>query len=78
MTTQRTMNRKNNLRLPSDDSFRKSSFSESANCVAVAVQSDGSVKVRNSKDSKLATLQFTPGEWKAFVEGVKHGEFENR
>lgn len=44
-------------------------------CVSVAVKSHG-VAVRDTKDSSKTTLKFTRGEWKAFVKGVKAGEFD--
>lgn len=72
MTTQKITNDHRDC----GDGFLKSSFSESGNCVAVAVQVDGSVKVRNSNSIKQPTLLFTPNEWTAFIKGVKHGEFE--
>jgi hypothetical protein len=34
------------------------------------------VDVRDSKNPSGPTLTFTPGEWSAFVEGVKDGEFD--
>ena len=59
-----------------DSTFRKSSKSSPScdNCVEVA-QINGNVVVRHSKDQEGATLTFTPGEWDAFVEGVKDNEF---
>ena len=59
-----------------DGVFRKSSASGGGNCVEVAKLHDGSVQVRDSKDSKKTTLSFTPGEWVAFLKGVRQGEFE--
>lgn len=58
-----------------DSSFRKSSYSRIITwCVAVAVTPDG-VAVRDTKDHRKKTLFFTHDEWKAFVAGVKKGEF---
>jgi hypothetical protein len=34
------------------------------------------VKVRDSKDRQGPELTFTPGEWRAFLDGVHDGEFE--
>ena len=45
------------------------------NCVSVAVKSHG-VAVRDTKDPSKTTLKFTQSEWKAFVKGVKNGEFD--
>ncbi len=38
--------------------------------------SDGRISVRDSKDPHGGTLQFTPAEWRAFVGGVRNGEFD--
>jgi len=51
------------------------SFSNS-NCVEVADLSDGEIGVRNSRDAAGAVLRFTPGEWHAFIGGVRNGEFD--
>jgi hypothetical protein len=58
--------------------FRKSSYSNgSGECVEVAVKTDGGRKVRDSKDPEGVLLDFTPGEWVAFIKGAKDGEFDN-
>ena len=44
-------------------------------CVAVAIRPQG-VAVRSTKDKSKTTLFFGKGEWRAFVKGVKNGEFE--
>ena len=44
-------------------------------CVAVAVTPTG-VAVRSTKDPAKTTLFFNKGEWRAFLKGVKHEEFE--
>ncbi|GAA2880599.1 DUF397 domain-containing protein [Streptosporangium fragile] len=46
------------------------------NCVEVASLGGGHVGVRDSKDRSGPVLVFTPEEWKAFVGGVKDGEFD--
>jgi hypothetical protein len=51
------------------------SFSNS-NCVEVANLPDGKVGVRHSKNTEGPVLQFTPGEWHAFLGGVRNGEFD--
>jgi hypothetical protein len=58
--------------------WRKASASggQGGNCVEVAEFSDGGVAVRDSKNPEGALLRFTPAEWKAFLEGVKDGEFD--
>ncbi len=61
----------------SDDDFIKSSWSKNnpKTCVAVAIKSKG-VAVRDTKDGTKKTLSFTRKEWKAFLLGVKNGEFD--
>lgn len=60
--------------------WRKSTFSGSATqgeCVEFGVDADdGNVRVRDTKDRDGAVLSFTPGEWTAFLEGVRAGEFD--
>jgi hypothetical protein len=55
----------------------KSSYSGSngGNCVEVAELSGGHRGVRDSKDPTGPALVFTSGEWDAFINGVKDGEF---
>ncbi len=56
--------------------WRKSSRSSPSgdNCVEVAF-ADDAVAVRDTKNPDAAMLLFTGDEWKAFIEGVKAGEF---
>ncbi|MEY9934675.1 hypothetical protein ABH926_009343 [Catenulispora sp. GP43] len=60
--------------------YRKSSYSgaNNNNCVEVAIEvaTTVSVCVRDTKDAARTTLRFTAEEWKAFIAGVKAGEFE--
>lgn len=62
-----------------DKDFVKSSWSKNnpKTCVAVAVKPEG-VAVRDTKEGIInpSTLFFTQDEWRAFVQGVKAGEFE--
>jgi hypothetical protein len=55
--------------------WRKASGSAQANCVEVRTEAGG-VKVRDSKDPQGPMLHFTSSEWKAFIAGVKAGEFD--
>ncbi|GII91344.1 DUF397 domain-containing protein [Sinosporangium siamense] len=58
-------------------SWVKSSLSGvNGDCVEVAVLSDGRRAVRDSKQPEGPELIFTPGEWSAFIGGVKDGEFD--
>jgi hypothetical protein len=45
------------------------------NCVEVAFVA-GAIAVRDSKNPSGPVLVFTPGEWDAFVDGAKDGEFD--
>jgi hypothetical protein len=48
-------------------------------CVDVELDEDGNVVVSHSatKDLQHGThITYTPGEWKAFLAGVKDGQFE--
>lgn len=56
--------------------FRKSTLSGGdQECVEVAVTSDGGRAVRDSKNPDGAMLEFTRGEWSAFIKGAVAGEF---
>jgi hypothetical protein len=44
-------------------------------CVEVAVGAD-EVAVRDSKDAGGTALRFTAAEWRAFLAGVRAGEFD--
>ena len=58
-------------------SWTKSSLSfANGNCVEVANLPGGHVGVRDSKDGAGLVLRFTPGEWRAFLGGVRNGEFD--
>lgn len=58
-------------------SWRKSSFSgNGGECVEV-VGHDGMILVRDTKDHGHGPVQrFTRAEWRAFVAGVRNGEFD--
>jgi hypothetical protein len=58
--------------------WRKSSFSGSngGGCVEVADR-DGVILVRDTKDNGRGPVhRYTPDEWRAFVAGVRSGEFD--
>ncbi|MEU1391781.1 MULTISPECIES: DUF397 domain-containing protein [unclassified Nonomuraea] len=57
--------------------WRKSSLGAAAGeCVEFARSTTGEVSLRDSKDPSGPVLTFTPGEWRAFVGGVRNAEFE--
>jgi hypothetical protein len=54
----------------------KSSLSlANGNCVEVAGLPDGGIGVRDSRDPDGPVLRLTPDEWRAFLGGVRDGEF---
>lgn len=56
--------------------WRKSTRSNNGGaCVEVATNLPGIVAIRDSKDPAGTKLIFTPAEWRAFVDGVRGGEF---
>ena len=58
-------------------SWIKSSLSfANGNCVEVADLPDGTVGIRNSRDSDGPALRFTSDEWVAFLAGARRGEFD--
>jgi Domain of unknown function (DUF397) len=57
--------------------WRKSRHSGTEDaCVEAAFLRDGHIAVRDSKDRHGPALIYTPREWRAFIAGVKDGEFE--
>jgi hypothetical protein len=55
----------------------KSSLSFSnGNCVEVTRLPEGGIGVRDSKDTQGPVLRFTSDEWRAFLGGVRNGEFD--
>lgn len=62
---------------PRDAQFRKSSYSNDHQaCIEVAVTADGGRWLRDTKDRSRPAHYFTAIEWKAFLAGVKDGEFD--
>lgn len=58
--------------------WRTSSFSQgNGECVEVAALPDGGAAVRDSKNPDGGTLVFTSAEMRAWVRGVKAGEFDD-
>jgi len=60
-----------------DYRWRKSSFSDTQNCVEIGRRGDR-VLVRDAKDRTRPVLAFQADDWIAFVAGVKSGEFRSR
>ncbi len=58
------------------DPFRKSTFSAAGNCVEISLSDQGGARVRDSKHKGAGPLlEFSEGEWSAFLNGVAAGEF---
>lgn len=63
---------------PSVTLWRTSSFSgNNGTCVEVAALPDGHIAVRNSNHPDEGMVLFTHAEMKAWVRGVKAGEFDD-
>ena len=60
----------------STQAYTKSSHSGAGSCVEVQLLADGMIGVRDSKDLSQLPLVFTPPEWRAFLAGVRGGEFD--
>jgi len=59
-----------------DHEFRKSQQTLMRRICVMVAHRDGTVVVRDSKDATRTTLYFNEDEWRAFVLGVKAGEFD--
>jgi Domain of unknown function (DUF397) len=58
--------------------WRTSSFTDNGTCVEVADLPDGGRLVRDTKLGEASpVLQYTAAEWRAFIAGVKAGEFDD-
>jgi hypothetical protein len=64
-----------------DGGWRKSRASGQSACLEVARATDGDggdeVLLRDSKHPDGARIRLTPTEWRAFVAGVRAGEFDD-
>ncbi len=57
--------------------FRVSSYCNFGNCVEVGRSPEGAVVVRDTKDHGRGPVhRYTPDEWRAFIAGVRNGEFD--
>lgn len=56
--------------------FKVSSYCAGGACVEVAQLPDGTVAVRDGGDPARPAHVFSLAEWRAFVAGVKNGEYD--
>ena len=56
--------------------WRVSSWCAAGDCVAVGRLPDGQVLLKDTKDPDGPQLRFDAGEWRAFVSGIRAGEFD--
>lgn len=61
-----------------DHHWRKSSYSgNGGECVEVGQAVDGMILLRDTKDCGDGSVhRYTPEEWRAFLAGVRNGEFD--
>jgi len=60
--------------------WRKSTYSgttSGSECVELAALADGTIAVRNSNTPHTGTVHFTRSEMRAWIAGVKAGEFDD-
>ncbi|GAB3831925.1 DUF397 domain-containing protein [Dactylosporangium cerinum] len=56
--------------------WRKSTRSDDGNCVEVAWADDGTIGLRDSKDTAGPVLEFGPLAWQTFTDNVRAGKFD--
>jgi hypothetical protein len=56
--------------------WRKSSYCQSGECIEVSAL-DGMVLMRDSKDPHGGVLRYDASEWRAFLRGIRAGEFDS-
>lgn len=57
--------------------WRKSTFSDTTNCLEVRPQADGTIGVRNSNDTGGGQLLLTRHQMGTWLAGCKAGEFDD-
>lgn len=55
--------------------LKAKSSTANGQCVEIAA-ADGKIAIRDSKDPEGPVLVYTPGEFSAFLEGARNGEFD--
>jgi hypothetical protein len=57
--------------------FKAAASTANDQCVEMARTADGGIAVRDSKNPDGPVLRFTRGEFDAWVDGAKKGEFDS-
>ena len=57
------------------ENFRKALRCSMGDCVQVAITGEG-VAVAHTKNIEGKQIHYTRDEWRAFIDGVKRGEFD--
>jgi Domain of unknown function (DUF397) len=60
----------------SADGYSKSNFSVTGECIEVCFLSDDTIGLRDPKDTTRPPHLFSKAQWRAFVAGVRNGEFD--
>lgn len=60
-----------------EDGYRLSSYTDGVQCVGVRLNEAGEIDVVNNNRRGDGELSFTRGEMRAFILGVKAGEFDD-
>jgi hypothetical protein len=63
------------MSLQRDAQFRKSSGSDTGDCVEVALLPAGGIQVRDSKNRAGGTLALDEKAWEEFTAAIKRGDF---
>jgi hypothetical protein len=58
-----------------NEAWRTSTRSQDTNCVEVAYRA-GEVRVRDTKNREALVVTVAPEDWRAFIAGVKAGDFD--
>ena len=61
---------------PGDLAWRKSTFSQNGGCLEAAPLPGGLIGVRDSKHPEAGHQVYNAVEWRAFLAGVRNGEFD--
>lgn len=57
--------------------IKAAASSGAGQCVEMRRRQDGSIDLRDSKDPEGPILHYTPGEFSAWLDGAKKGEFDH-